>query len=812
MDTLLKDIRYGFRTLLKSPGFTLVAVLVLALGIGANSAIFSVVNGVVLRPLPFSDPERIVTAHGHGDEANRSIVVSYPDYIDWRDSTKTFEALAVYNTAGALLMNAGDEPEQMNGFVASADIAQVLNVKPALGRFFTREDDRPDSAPVILLGYDFWRRRFNSDPNIVGKQIRVSNKATTVLGVLAQGFKFPVDEDRTDFVQPVAPSIGENAARRGSHSLKVVGRLKPGVTLEQATAEMRAVEERIEQEQPDDTNALGGVIVPLNEDLVGNLRRSLLVLLAAVGFVLLIACANVANLLLARATESRKEIAIRTALGASRLRILRQLLTESLLLSLAGGGLGLLLAMWGVDLLVAVSPLDIPRLNEVGLDARVFAFTAVVSVLTGLFFGLVPAAQALKVDLNETLKEGGRGSTEGGARTRVRALLVVSEMALSLVLLVGAGLMIRSFLNLRAVNPGFDPHNVMTTRISLTRAKYPDAEQQRVYFHEVLERVKALPGVESAAFVNPLPLSGNSSSVTFTIAGGPTVQPGHEPESNYRRVTPDYFRVMRIPVSKGRAFTEHDTESAPFVVIINESFAKKFFPGEEPLGRSLIIGADAQNPNPPPREIVGVVGDVHHEGLDAEAGPEYYIPFDQSPQRYMSMVVRSKTEGASGVAANVRNAIKELDREQFAPELKPMEELLSGSIAVRRFNMLLLGIFACVALLLAAVGIYGVMAYSVAQRTHEIGIRMALGAQGRDILRMVVGQGMALTFVGVVIGLAASFALTRFISGLLFGVKATDPLTFASVALILMGVALLANLIPARRATRVDPMVALRYE
>ena len=797
---------------MKSPGFTLVAVFVLALGIGANTAIFSVVNAVILRPLPFSEPDRIVTAHGRGEDANRAIVVSYPDFIDWRDSTQAFEALAVYNTSGALLMNDTDEPEQMSGVVVSADFPQVLGIKLALGRFFTRDEERPESAPVIILGYDLWRRRFNSDPNIVGKQIRVSNKATTVLGVTPQGFKFPVDEARTDFVQPVAPSIGDNVTRRGSHSLHVVGRLKPGVTLEQASAEMGAIAERIEQEHPDDTNALGSVIVPLHEDLVGNLRRSLLVLLAAVGFVLLIACANVANLLLARAAARQREIAIRIALGASRLRILRQLLTESLLLSLTGGGLGLLVAMWGVDLLVAVSPLDIPRLKEVGLDARVLAFTVVVAVLTGLVFGLVPALQALKVDFNESLKEGGRGSTEGGARARLRALLVVAEMALSLVLLIGAGLMIKSFLLLRAVNPGFDPHNVVTGRLSLTRAKYPQPEQQTLYFHEVQERVAALPEVESVAFVNPLPLSGNSSSVTFTIVGAPFVQPGHEPESNYRRVTPDYFRVMRIPLSKGRVFTEHDTENAPKVVIINESFVRKFFPGEEPVGHVLIIGADAQNPNPPPREIVGVVGDVHHGGLDEEAGPEYYIPFDQSPQRYMSMVVRSKTEGAVGLAANVRNVIKEIDREQFVPELKLMEELLSDSIATRRFNMLLLGLFAGVALLLAAIGIYGVMAYSVAQRTHEIGIRMALGAQTSDVLRMILSQGMTMALVGVGLGLVAAIAATRIMRSLLYGISPTDTMTFAGVSLLLVGVALAACLIPARRAMRVDPMVALRYE
>jgi putative ABC transport system permease protein len=812
MGTLLQDLRYGVRMLAKNPGFTLIAVLALALGIGANSAIFSVINAVLLRPLPFENPDDIVTPWGRGlDGGERTAIVSYPDYLEWRDQAQTFEQLAVYNTSGTLLRE-GNDPEAISGAIASSELLSLLRVKPVLGRGFTREDDRADSAPVILLSYNLWQRRFNADPNIVGRQIRLSSRSAIVLGVLPQGFKFPVDEGRMDYLQPLAPNIGEYLGKRSAYFLRVVGRLKPGVTIKQAETEMRAIGERLEQQYPDEGFRLGATLIPLHEDIVGSVRPALLLLLGAVGFVLLIACANVANLLLARAASRHKEVAIRTALGAGRLRIVRQLLTESLLLSVLGGGLGLLLAMWGVDLLVASTPVDIPRLKEVGLDARVLSFTLLISVLTGIVFGLVPAMQSSKVDLNESLKEGGRGSTEGIMRNRVRSLLVISEVALSLVLLVGAGLLIRSFMRLREVDPGFKTKNVLTTSLSPSKAKYPDVEQQKNFYREVLQHLVSLPGVDSVGLVDPLPLSGNASSVTFSIEGQPVVA-GKLLSSNRRIISPDYFRTMSIPLLKGRAFNERDALGSTPVVVINETFARRFFAGEEAIGKRIVLGADPRdNPNPPPHEIVGIVGDVHHQGLETEAGPEYYVSYQQTPPRHAVLVIRTLTDNPSSMIASLRSAIKQVDQEQYVAAIEPMDQLLAESLARRRFNMMLLAVFAGVALLLAAVGIYGVMSYSVTQRTHEIGIRIALGAQARDVLKMVVRQGMTLVLVGVLIGVVAAFSLTRIMRSLLFGVSPTDVVTFAGVSIVLAGVALLACLIPARRATRVDPMVALRYE
>jgi putative ABC transport system permease protein len=806
MGTLWQDIRYGFRMMLKGPGFTAVAVLALSLGIGANTAIFSVVNAVLLRPLPFDNPERIMTIGGERD------VVSYPDFADWREQSQTLEHIAAYNTSATLLDN-GDEFERIIGVIASTDLLPLLNVKPVMGRNFTREEDSPGSAAVVVLSYELWQRRFNSDPNIVGKEIMLGKRSTTVVGVLPPGFRFPVEDSRTDYVQPLAPAMGERLMRRSSYSLTIIMRLKPDVTPQQAESEMKAIGERLEQQYPDEGFRLGSRLLPLHEELVGQIRPALLLMLGAVGFVLLIACANVANLLLARAAGRQKEIAIRTALGASRSRVLRQLLTESLLLSLLGGGLGLLLALWGVDLLVTASPLDIPRVKEIGLDSHVLGFTLLVSTLTGIIFGLAPALQASKPDFNEALKEGGRGSTEGLRRNRVRSLLVISEVALSLVLLIGAGLLLKSFMRLREVNPGFDSHHVLTTSLSPSKAKYRSAAELQNFFQETLRQITTLPGIESAGLVDPLPLSGNNSGKTFKIEGRADAAAQNKPASNYRAISPDYFQAMSIPLLKGRAFTEHDNGEAPNVVIVNETFARRFFPGEDPLGKRIVVEADpTENPNPPLSEIVGVVGDVRHRSLDVPAGPEFYAPYLQAPESSMDLVVRTQTDNPASLAMSVRDRIRQVDKDQYIPKVIPMDQLLAASIARRRFNMMLLGIFASVALLLAGVGIFGVMNYSVTQRTHEIGIRMALGAQQRDVLKMIVGQGMILALVGVAAGLTAALILTRLMSGLLYGVSATDPLTFAGVSVLLAVVVLMACYIPARRATKVDPMVALRHE
>jgi putative ABC transport system permease protein len=587
----------------------------------------------------------------------------------------------------------------------------------------------------------------------------------------------------------------------------VVARLKPGVTVAQAQSELQTIARRLEEQYPDTNTGLSFNPTPLHEDIVSGIRPALLVILGAVGFVLLIACANVANLLLARAAARHKEIAIRTALGASRMRVVRQLLTESVLLALVGGGLGLLVAMWGVDLLVAASPAELPRVREIGLDAHVLGFTAAVALLTGILFGLAPAMQASKLDLNESLKEGGRGSTESLRRNRVRSLLVISEIALSLVLLVGAGLLIRSFVYLLNVSPGFDAQAILTVDLPLSRSKYPSGEQQAAFVEQAIERTRQVPGVGSAAAVNIVPLSGNGRQSSFTVEGRP-VPPGQEPDAEASTVTPDYFQTMGIPLRKGRVFTDRDRKDAPPVMIVSETFARRFFPGEEPLGKRLVIDDDKQ-----PFEIVGIVGDIHHQGLETESYPEYYLSFYQLPERQVNLMVRAAAASSpAAIQTGVRNAIKQMDKDQLIWDSKPMQQLLAESVSRQRFNMLLLAIFAALALILAAVGIYGVMSYSVTQRTHEIGIRLALGAQTGDVLRMVVRQGMTLALVGVVLGLVASFAVTRVMESLLYGVTATDALTFGAVSVVLAGIALLACLIPARRATRVDPMIALRYE
>jgi putative ABC transport system permease protein len=813
METFFRDVRYGIKSLLKRPGFTAIAVITLALGIGANTAIFSVVNAVLLRPLPYADAERLFVPWGSRSDNQIRTNVSYPDFVDWQAQTKTLEHVAAYNSSGTLLREGDAEPELITGAAVSADLFPLLRIVPTLGHPFTRADDQPNAPAVIVLGYGLWQRRFNSDQNIIGKQIKIGSTSATVLGVLPEGFRFPARATKTEFLRPLAATLGDRAQRRSSYSLRVVARLKPGATAAAAESEMRTIGAQLEQQYPDEGFRLGGRLISLHEEVTWGSRTPLLVLLGAVGFVLLIACANVANLSLARAAGRHREMAIRAALGAGRRRVVRQLLTESLMLSLLGGALGLVVAFWGVHLLLDASPLNITGLKDVALDSSVLAFTAVVSVLTGVIFGLVPALQASGADLQDALKEGGRNAVGGAVRNRVRAVLVVVEIALSLVLLVGAGLLGKSFLLLSEVRPGFEPEHVLSTDLSLAKAKYPQPEQQQAGFAEIVKRTSAIPGVEAAAVIYPLPLSGDSNSGTFLIAGRPALRPEDKPTSNHRVISPDYFRALNIRLSRGRPFDDRDTQHAPPVMIVNETFARRYFAGTEALGQHVIIeGEGGDNAVPPAREIVGIAGDVRHESLETESGAEYYVPYTQASEPFMSLVVRSAGANPESLAASVREVIKQIDKDQYVAAIQPMTKLVTDSVARRRFNALLTGSFAIVALLLAAIGIFGVLNYTVAQRTQEIGLRVALGAQTPDVLRLVLGQGVRLILVGLAIGLAASFALTRVLAGMLFGVKPTDPLTFVAVSFLLAGVALLACWIPARRATRVDPMVALRYE
>ncbi|HEX8457752.1 MAG TPA: ABC transporter permease [Pyrinomonadaceae bacterium] len=812
MNTLWQDLRYGFRSLLKSKGFTFIAVLALGLGIGANSAIFSVVNSVLLRPLPFERPEELVAVQGR-NERDGSLFTehSYPNYVDLRDQSRSFAYVAAYSPSTAFITG-GDEPERVRGIIASADLFPMLGVEPALGRVYTREEDKPGVQRTIVLSYGLWQRRFGGDPKIVGQQIPLGSAQALVLGVMPQGFKYPLGgSDNYDFWMPLANVASQSELTgRGLVFLPIAARLKTGVPLEQAQAEANTIAARLAMQYPETNTGQGYALKALHENLVGDLRPALLVLLAAVGCVLLIACANVANLLLARAAARHKEISIRTALGASRWRIVRQLLTESLLLAVLGGALGLLIAMWGIDLLLAATPADLPRLNEITLDGRVVAFNAAMTLLTGIVFGLAPALQASKTDLNEALKDGGRGMSEGGGRrSRLRNALVVAEVAISLVLLVGAGLLVQSFMRLLNVTPGFNPERVMTLDLVVGRKKYPDSAQQVAFLQNLLQRTAALPGVEAVGLVNPLPLNGNFDAYSFGFPGRAPFAHGEEPSADRRIISPDYFRAMNINVQRGRAFSERDARDAPPVCIINETFARRHFAGTDPLGQRIEF---TDTEDAPPREVVGVVADVRHAGLDAPAGLEYYVPYSQAASGRLTLVARTASPDPASIMPALRGLIRELDKDMPLWNVRTMNTLMSESVARRRFNMLLLGLFALVALLLASLGIYGVMSYTVTQRTHEIGIRLALGAQPPDVLRMVLKQGMLLAAIGVALGLVCSLVLTRSMSSLLYGVSATDPLTFGLITVLLVVVAFAANYIPARRATRVDPMTALRYE
>ncbi|HYY55999.1 MAG TPA: ABC transporter permease [Pyrinomonadaceae bacterium] len=803
MRTLIQDLRYGARMLVKNPGFALIAILALALGIGANSAIFTVVNAVLLKPLPYANADRIVWIEAVNP--TQGIIRSNsspPDFADWKNQSQVFEEMAAFVTGGAIL-SGGAGPERVPASFVTANFFLVLGVKPAMGREFRAEEDRPGAESVVVISHGLWQRRYGADPKVIGSQINTGGESATVIGVMPAGFEFI---EPVDLWRPLAVDAG--AERRDNRYLQVVARLKPGVSLEQAQSQLNTITERLGQAYVDTNSNWSAKLTRLHDLVVEDVRPALLLLLGAVGFVLLITCANVANLLLARAAGRQKEIAVRSALGASRLRVVRQLLTESLLLSALGGGLGLLLSVWLTDLLVSISPPGSPRLDEVGLDGRVLGFTLLVTCLIGLLFGLAPALQASRLNLNEALKEGGRSFSEGWRRNRLRKALVVTEVALSLMLLVGAGLLIKSFVLLKETDPGFSPNNVLTMRIGLPSSKYK-GRQKAEFFQRLTEQVSTLPGVESAGATLSLPLGGSSLSVgrSFIPEGRP-LTPAESMNAAYFVATPGYFRTMKIPLASGRTFTERDTSDATQVIVVNETLARRVFPGESAVGKRIRVWRDEDFA----REIIGVVGDTKAYALDDEPGPQMYVPHAQDPGwGGMSLVVRTTTQPTALTSA-VRAAVLSIDKDQPVFNIKTMEDVAAASVANRRVSMFLLSVFAGLALLLAALGVYGVISYSIAQRTHEIGLRMALGARRSDVLKLILKQGMGLVLVGVGVGLVAAFLLTRVMASLLYEVSATDPLTFTAVALILSAVALVACLIPARRAMRVDPMVALRYE
>jgi putative ABC transport system permease protein len=805
MDQLFSDIRHAIRMTIKRPGFTAVALVTLALGIGANTAIFSVVNAVLLNPLPYANPSELTLMWlQHRPTSQFQVPVSFPDFLDWREQTQSFEEIVATRTLSANFTD-GDEPERINGARVSTGFLSMFRVTPVAGRDFLESEMQPGAPPVALIGYKLWQERYGGDPSLVGRAVSIDNASYTIVGIVPRSFYYPTTD--TQVYIPLIQGPADTA--RGSRMLRVIARLTRGVSLEQAQAEMNIIAGRIAERFPESNADVTVSLVPLHEQVVGRVRPALIVIFAAAGCVLLIACANVANLLLARATARRTELAIRAALGASRIRLIRQLLTESILLSLMGGFLGMLIATWVVPALTSISASSIPRVEEVSVSVKALAFTAIISLVTGVLFGTAPALKSSSKQLTEVLKEGSRGASGGDMHRGLLNLVVAAQVALSVVLLAAAGLMVRSFISLSGVEPGFNPRGVLTIGIGLTQPIYADVDQQARFYDRLIDKVNAIPGVQSTAGVNRVPLLGSNSSTSFTFQGKP-VQKGNEPNADCRIATPNYFRTMGIPLIEGREFIETDLKNAPEVVVINQSMADQFLPGDDPLGKKLQI-----YPNPARwREIVGVVGDVKLLGLDADISPAIYVPAAQNPypnaMRNSFLTVRATGDPRNLIAA-IRNEMKNVDSGVPVANVRLLEQIVGDSVAPQRLNMWLLLAFAGLAALLAAVGIYGVMAYSVTQRTREIGVRMALGAGSTAMLRMVLLEGAKVTAAGVITGLAAAFALTRLMSTMLYKVSAADPLTFAGISTLIVGVSLLANYIPARKASRVDPMVALRH-
>ncbi|MEK6281435.1 MAG: ABC transporter permease [Acidobacteriota bacterium] len=811
MDTLLKDLRYGIRSLLKQPGFTLVAVITLALGIGANTTIFSIINALVLRPPQISDSEQLVAIWTTPKDKRREGFVSYPDLQDWRTSSQTFEAIGGYKPNGFNVVD-GDEVERIQGMRITASLFPILKTNLFRGRNFQVDEEKSGSQPVAIISYEFWHNRFGGNEAALNQQIVLNGKPHTIIGILPSNFKFPLYA-KDAFVWTTTAGEQGNLAERGAHVLLGMGRLKTGVTIEQAQAEMATIASRLEQEYPRTNRNTTAYLVGAHEQIVGkDVRKALWLLLGAVVVILLITCTNTANLLLVRASARHKEIAIRAALGARRWRIARQLVTESILLSLLAGSAGLLIAVWGLGAIRYFGAEQLPRLDEVQIDSKVLVFTCAVSVLTGFLFSLVPILKASRADVNEVLKSGTKSATSGRSLRLWRESLVVSEVALSLILLVGAGLMIKSFAQLVNVPPGFNPRNVLTGRISMTRAAYEKPEEQILYVSQTLERLKAIPGVESAAFVAPMPFSGGNVGSDFRIEGRPEPEPGSEPMASNRSVTHEYFQSIKIPLIKGRYFSQQDKRGTVGAAIINQALAQRYFPGEDPMGKRIFqIGANQNEGDPEQWEIVGVVGDVHHSSLTKPASPEIYLPFQQNSWSWGNFFVRTTVDPAT-LAQSFREQIRVGDKSIPLTDVKPLTEAIAETVAQPRFYTFLFAIFGAVGLVLTVTGVYGLISYTVAQRTQEIGIRLALGATRQNVVRMVLKRGIALALTGVVIGIIVSLAMARVIVTLLFEVEPTDLVTFWAASLVLLGAAILASYLPARRATRVDPLVALRYE
>ncbi len=810
MEALLQDLRLAARTLKRKPGFTLIAALTLALGIGANTALFSVINGVLLESLQFKEPDRLLFVWETNPRfPNPNIPVSTLNYRDWKEQNSVFAGLAARQPFTANL-SGQEQPEKVQGEKITADYFRVLGLEPIAGRYFTEEEDRPGQEPVVLLSYGLWQRRFGGDQAIIDKKVMLNGQSATVVGIMPNDYR-----PNIEFWAPLA--INYTNADRSFHNLQVIGRLAPGASIQRAQEEMGMIASRLAEQYPDLNAGWGVALVPVHDQIVQNVRKALWILFAAVGVVLLIACVNVANLMLARAASREREIAIRVALGAGRWRIMRQMLTESILLSVIGGAAGVLLALWGTDLLLSLNPQGIPRAQEVGMDSKVLGFALLVSTISGVIFGLAPALQASKPDLNETLKESGKSSSASARGHRLRNTLVVAEVALAMVLLVCAGLLIKSFSVLQNVSVGFNRENLLTFQLSLPPAQYQKSEDLFRMHREVTGRLGQLPGVSSAAAVSQAPLAGGNPQLIFAVEGRPIPAPSEAPLSSFRLITPGYFATMGIPLINGRPFGESDDLNSKQVIIVNQIMAERMWPGEDPVGKKMTVGVPMPGEEPDWSEVVGVVGNVKHTTLTGETGMQMYqsvyqaADFLQAMSRNMTFTLRTSLEPMS-ILDSARSTIASLDPTLPVATPKTMEAIISDSVAPFRFNMFLLGLFAAVALFLTLIGVYGVMNYSVTQRTQEIGIRMALGASPGQVRSLVMRQGLILSAAGLGIGLAGAIAATRLLATLLFGVSMTDPIVFVAVAALLAGVAALACYIPSRKATRVDPIIALRYE